>query len=100
MTYYTVGRVGSIYRRYHHFFVFHVGVKMYEPKKGRDGVVRLKFIGAVEGTVTLDRYYRMKKHKLAQTIAAERKGQYRMWIKHNQVLDPLEALAAMTGDST
>jgi len=99
MTYYTAGRVGSKYRQHRHFFVMHIGVKMYEMKTGRDGLTRFKYIGAVEGTVTLDRVIRPKKQKLAQQIAADRGGVYKRQLKHNMKVDPMEALV-LAGEQT
>ena len=97
MTYYTAGRVGSVYRRHLHFFVMNIGVKTYEMKTGRDGITRFKYTGVVEGTMTLDRYIRPRKEKLAQQIAAERGGVYQRVIRHNEVVDAMEALV-LTGE--
>lgn len=94
MTFVTAGRVGSKYRKYKHFMVMDIGVKLYEIKTGRDGVSRFKYAGCVEGTVTLDRYIRNKKTRLAKEYAKERGAVYIQWLKHNDIVPPLYALAA------
>ena len=94
MMFFTAGRVGSTYKRHLHFFVMHIGVKMYEIKVGRDGIARFKYAGVVEGTVTLDRYIRRKKEKLAEECAAARGGTYVKVLRHNMQAPPLYALSA------
>jgi hypothetical protein len=92
MMYVTAGRIGSHYKRCRHFFVMRIGVKLYEMKVGRDGVTRLRYCGHVPETVTLDRYIRGKKVRLAKEHAAKIGGVYRDFIKHNQVVPAMEAL--------
>lgn len=90
----TAGRVGSAYRQLKHFFVMHIGVKKYEVRTGRDGVSRFKYVGSVADTVTLDRYIRPKKERIAKEWAQSNGAAYLRSIKHNQVVPPLVALAA------
>lgn len=93
--YVTAGRVGSFFRRTANGFKFmHWGVKVYEIRTGRDGVSRFKFKGAVENTITLDRWLRDKKVRMAQAHAKECGGTYVPSIKHNDQVHPLQALAA------
>ena len=94
MRFFTAGRVGSTYKRHLHFYVVHIGVKEYAVKVGRDGIARFKFVGVVDGTVTIDRYIRHKKMKMAEAYAAEKGGTYIKWLKHNDEVPPLYALAA------
>ena len=94
MRFFTAGRVGAVYKPHLHFFVMHIGVKEYALKVGRDGIARFKYVGPVEGTVTLDRYIRHKKMKMAEAYAAEKGGTYIEWLKHNDKAPLLYALAA------
>lgn len=94
MRFFTAGRVGSTYKRHLYFYVMHIGVKEYAVKVGRDGIARFKFVGAVEGTVTIDRYIRRKKEKLAEEHAAKNGGTYIKVLRHNMQAPPLYALAA------
>jgi hypothetical protein len=93
VTFVTAGRVGSVYKRHKHFMVMHIGVKLYELKTGRDGISRFKYVGAVEGTVTLDRFIRTKKERLAKEHAKKIDGVYLQYVKHNDKAPPLYALA-------
>lgn len=97
MTFVTAGRVGSSYRRLQHFFVMCIGVKLYEVKTGRDGISRFKYVGTVQDTVTLDRYIRPKKERLAKEHAQKIDGVYIKYLKHNDKVPPLYALAAAMG---
>lgn len=94
MMFVTAGRVGSTYKRCKHFQVMSIGVKLYKITTGRDGVSRFKYAGFVEGTVTLDRYIRNKKTRLAKEYAKEHGAVYIEWLKHNDIAPPLYALAA------
>lgn len=94
MRFFTAGRVGSKYKRHLHFFVMHIGVKEYAVKVGRDGIARFKYVGPVEGTVTLDRYIRHKKMKMAEAYAAKNGGTYIRVLRHNMQAPLLYALAA------
>lgn len=93
MIVYTADRVGSFYRKYKHFKIMNFGVKMYVVKVGRDGIARYKYVGCVTETVTVDRFLRPKKEKLAKDLAAKNGGRYAERIRHNDHLDELAALA-------
>lgn len=98
MMFVTAGRVGSSYRRLQHFYVMCIGGKVYTIKVGRDGIARFKFVEAVEGTVTLDRYIRHKKERLAKEHAKKIDGVYIKYLKHNDEAPLLYALAAAMED--
>ena len=94
MTFVTAGRVGCFYKRMGHFNVMRIGVKLYEVKTGRDGISRFKYVGAVEDTITVDRYIRHKKVRLAREYAQEHGAVFIQWLKHNDEVPPLYALVA------
>ena len=94
MIFVTAGRVGSSYRRLRHFSVMCIGVKLYEIKTGRDGISRFKYVGSVTDTVTLDRWIRPKKERLAKEYATTNGAVYIKLLKHNDKAPPLYALAA------
>lgn len=98
MMFITAGRVGSMYKRHKHFALMQIGVKVYTIKVGRDGIARFKFVEAVEGTVTLDRYIRHKKERLAKEHAKKIDGVYIKYLKHNDEAPLLYALAAAMED--
>ena len=94
MTFVTAGRVGCFFKRMGHFNVMRIGVKLYEVKTGRDGISRFKYKGAVEDTITVDRYIRDKKVRLAREYAQEHGAVFIQCLKHNDEVPPLYALVA------
>lgn len=94
MTFVTAGRVGSEYKRCKYFMVMRIAVKLYEIKSGRDGISRFKYVGYVPETDTLDRYIRDKKTRLAKEYAEKNGAVFIAWLKHNDGVPPLYALAA------
>lgn len=94
MTFVTAGRVDSFHKRIAHFSVVRMGVKLYKIKTGRDGISRFKYVGSVADTITLDRYIRDKKFRLAREYAKENNAVFIQRLKHNDKVPPLYALMA------
>lgn len=76
-----------------------MGVKLYKVHITRKGEAVYRYVGFVPDTVTLDRWVRDKKRKLAEAYAAEKGFAYRTNIKHNQPLPIMEALCSTSHTS-
>lgn len=93
--YVTAGRVGSYSRKHQFFRLYRYGVKLYKAHITRKGTAVYRYVGFVPETVTLDRWVRDKKYKLAEAYATEKGLVYRINIRHNQPLPILEALCSI-----